>query len=61
MPPFQSRSTSASRIAFISCAGVSVTHRVVEPTARSAPAGVTGIDFSARENTPPPSEIRLVS
>ena len=60
MPPFQSRSTSASRIAFISCAGVSVT---TESSSDSAvrTCGVTGIAFRDRENTPPPSEIRLVS
>ena len=60
MPPFQSRSTGASRIARISSAGVirTVPSREAE---RLTHLGVTGIDLALRGNTPPPSEIREVS
>ena len=59
MPPFQSRSTGASRIAWISSAGVIVSWPLM-PSA-SAISGVTGIDFRCRGNTPPPAEISFLS
>ena len=60
MPPFQSRSTGAWRIAFISSAGViAATDSSMPSTARTA--SLSEIDFSERGKTPPPSEIRLLS
>ena len=56
MPPFQSRSTGASRIAFISSAGVSAVTSAPSPSTLRACAE-TGIDFAERGHTPPPSEI----
>ena len=48
MPPFQSRSTGASRIACISSAGVSVVTSVGQARARPRTCGVIGIDFAVR-------------
>ena len=53
MPPFQSRSTGARRIAWQTSAGVSAT---ASPRAPRAPRAVSSIDFALRENTPPPGE-----
>jgi hypothetical protein len=58
MPPNQSRSASDFRIARISSIGVVVLP--LRPN-RLAISADTGIDFSARENTPPPLEISLAS
>ena len=60
MPPFQSRSTGASRIARISSAGVIRPLRSSMPSA-SRICGEIGIDFALRGKTPPPSEISEVS
>ncbi len=60
MPPFHSRSTGASRIAWISWTGVIFATPGEMPSA-SATCGLIGIDLSEREYTPPPSEIRLLS
>ena len=60
MPPFQSRSTGACRIAFISSAGVIEVTSAGRPSARRTGSPI-GIDFSDRGKTPPPSEIRLWS
>ena len=57
MPPLNSRSTGASRIARISSTGLSV----VTPSARPSAARIgseTGIDFAVRGHTPPPALIR---
>ena len=61
MPPFQSRSTGAWRIAFISSAGVMRGDAVVDAERLRGPASSSGIDLSERGKTPPPSEIRLLS
>ena len=60
MPPFQSRSTGACRIAFISSAGVIAGMPSSMPSEVRI-ASLSGIDFSARGKMPPPSEIREVS
>ena len=60
MPPFQSRSTGAWRIAFISSAGVMLTTESSRPSAFVI-CGVSLIALRVRGKTPPPSEIRLVS
>ena len=60
MPPFQSRSTGAFRIAFISAFGVIDVVLSSMPSARQA-SGETGIDFAVRAKMPPPFEISLVS
>ena len=54
MPPNQSRSAGAFRIALISCAG-SISPAAM-PSAAAA-SGVTAIDLAARLWTPPPAEI----
>ena len=56
MPPFHSRSTGASRIAWISSAGVIVEVPLGRPSAATI-SGVMSIDFSERGNTPPPAEM----
>ena len=56
MPPFQSRSTGARRIAWISSAGVIVVAPLGSASA-SAICGVMSIDFRLRGKMPPPSEI----
>ena len=54
MPPNQSRSTGALRIALIRLAGSSALASM--PSASRASA-LSGIDFSVRGKTPPPFEI----
>ena len=57
MPPLNSRSTGASRIARISSTGVRVSTPSSSPrAARIGPE--TGIDFAVRGQTPPPALIR---
>ncbi len=58
MPPFQSRSTGAWSSAWISSLGASAGRSM--PSASRA-SGESGIDFAAREKTPPPGEMREVS
>ena len=60
MPPFQSRSTGASRIAFISSAGVIASTESSMPSALRI-GSFSLIDFCDRGKTPPPSEISDVS
>src|SRR5262249_34602792 len=55
IPPFQSRSTGALRIARISSTGVSAVTHPSRPSAARTP-GVTGTDFVVRGQTPPPGE-----
>ncbi len=54
MPPFQSRSTGARRIARMTSVGGSDSS--VTPSASRA-CGESRIDFAVRGKTPPPSEI----
>ena len=54
MPPFQSRSTGARRIARTSSSGSSAAAST--PSAARA-SGESGTDFSVRDKTPPPGEI----
>ncbi len=56
MPPFQSRSTGAARMAEISSSGDSAETVASRPRALRA-CGDTGIDFTVRGQTPPPGEI----
>ena len=56
MPPFQSRSTGAARIAFISSAGVTCAAPPSMPSADRTSA-LTGTDLAVRGYTPPPAEI----
>ena len=58
MPPFQNRSTGAFRIAFISSFGLALS--LAKPSAART-SGLSGIDFAARGQTPPPGLIRLLS
>ncbi len=60
MPPFQSRSTGASRTDFISSAGVSRLTPSSMPRAARIGA-VIGIDLALRGKTPPPAEISDLS
>ncbi len=60
MPPFQSRSTGAFRMALINSAGVSRVTPSSRPRAARASA-LIGTDFRVRGNTPPPGEIRAGS
>ena len=56
MPPFQSRSAGARRIARISSGGLSrVTFSSIPSAARIS--GPTGTDFAVRGHTPPPALI----
>ena len=60
MPPFQSRSTGACRIAFISSAGV----MVVVPGGSPSASTISGVIFTAlsvRSKTPPPLLMSEVS
>ena len=54
MPPFQSRSTSAVRMEWISSFGGSAS---ASTPSRRRTSGESGIDFAERGNTPPPDEI----
>ena len=54
MPPFQSRSTGARRMAWISSVGVS---RSASMPSTSRAWGESGTDFAVRGHTPPPAEI----
>ena len=54
MPPFQSRSTGARRIARITSLGASASSSI--PSAARA-ASDSGIHLAVRGQTPPPSEI----
>ena len=54
MPPFQSRSTGAWRIARIRSAGGS---SALSMPSTACAWGESGIDFAVRGHTPPPSEI----
>ena len=56
MPPFQSRSTGARRIAEISSSGESAATPASRPSAARACAEI-GTDFADRAHTPPPAEI----
>ena len=58
MPPKNSRSTGALRIAFITSCGVALA--LAKPIAACA-CGDSVISLSARENTPPPWEISDLS
>ena len=58
MPPFQSRSTGARRIARISSFGEQPVGLDAE---RRATCGESGIDLAVRANTPPPVEISASS
>ena len=58
MPPKNSRSTGALRIAFIISAGVAFA--LAKPIAACA-SGDSAISFSEREKTPPPAEISDLS
>jgi hypothetical protein len=60
MPPFQSRSTGARRIARISSFGVICATSCSMPSARRT-WSFSGIDLRWRDHTPPPSEISEVS
>jgi hypothetical protein len=54
MPPLNSRSAGASRIARISSIGVTVSTSSARSSAVRS-CGDTGIDFAVRGQTPPPS------
>ena len=56
MPPLNSRSAGASRIARISSTGDSVATSSARPRA-SRICGETGTDFAVRGHTPPPALI----
>ena len=56
IPPLNSRSTGASRIARISSTGESATASSASPSAARI-ASDTGIDFAVRGHTPPPALI----
>ena len=60
MPPFQSRSTGASRIAFMRSAGVIDFVSDRSPSAATI-CGVTGTDFADRGKMPPPLLISFSS
>ena len=58
MPPNQSRSAGALRIAEIKLAG-SISSTAMSSASRIS--GVSGIDFWVRGKTPPPFEIKALS
>ncbi len=60
MPPFQSRSTGALRMALIRSFGVSADTPSRMPSAARI-CGETGTDLAVRGQTPPPAEISLAS
>ena len=60
MPPFQSRSTGAARIAEISWSGESAAVPSSSPSTARA-CGEIGTDFAERGQTPPPPEMSPLS